>query len=131
VSNLEHYKESSVENILLYAQSDVSFYGVKNMGGNVQEWTATEFRTESLVMERGEQDFSNAVLSREEAEARSPQVIVRGGSWINDRSWGMGAKRRANSIGTWRPELGFRCICPKVGSCNTPWDWRWIWLRLD
>jgi formylglycine-generating enzyme required for sulfatase activity len=147
-ANIEHVVIGSAKTILQFAETDVSVYGVKNMAGNVQEWTATEFRPELYFMQIAEQEFSNQFFSRQEAlegiEAAIanhpspedaaefyPVVIIRGGSWKSARSGAFASQRIPVSINQSLEQLGFRCVCPPGTTCESPWDWRWKWLRLD
>jgi formylglycine-generating enzyme required for sulfatase activity len=121
-SNLEHYGNGTVKSIAQYAGTDISGYLIKNMAGNVQEWTASE-----ALPVAPDQTFSNNVLIREDNSVDWP-VIVRGGSWILERSQGMAAKRGTDGVLDRRETLGFRCVCPKSQTCKSPWNWVWIWF---
>jgi iron(II)-dependent oxidoreductase len=120
-SNLEHTGIGTVQSITQYAETDISYFGVKNMAGNVQEWTASEY----IYVASG-QTFANPVLERENTGENWP-VIVRGGAWTNARSVGMGSNRGVDSMTNRRDEIGFRCVCPDNNTCETPWDWWWVW----
>ncbi len=121
-ANLEHTGIGTIKSIQLYASTDISGYLVKNMAGNVNEWTASE----ALPIEK-DQVFSNVVYIPPENGMGLP-VIVRGGSWLLARSEGMAAKRGADSDLSKRSSLGFRCVCPEGAICKEPWNWTWIWL---
>ncbi len=121
-SNLEHAGVKGVQSIVQYADSDISGYGVKNLAGNVNEWTTSEALP--LVVD---QTFSNDVFTRQD-DGMDWAVIVRGGSWLLARSEGMAAKRGSDGILSTRPTLGFRCACPNGQTCRSPWDWKWIWF---
>ncbi|RPH62743.1 MAG: hypothetical protein EHM81_01610, partial [Chloroflexi bacterium] len=120
-ANLEHFKSGTVESILKFAQSDINAYSIKNMSGNVQEWTASDCSPDTCRKTVG-QKFSNEIIAPIDA------VIVRGGSWINERSEGMASQRRVNSLSNRRPEIGFRCVCPNSQTCKFPWGWVWVWF---
>jgi len=124
-ANLENFGVESVQSVAKYASSDLSPYGVMNMAGNVQEWTASEL---SYLAEG--QTFTNPILEREDDGSDWP-VIVRGGSWKNERSEGMGSYRGVESILGRREEVGFRCICPDSNNkpCEKPWNGWWIWFH--
>lgn len=137
LANIEHKDTGSAKSILQFAESDVSYYGVKNMAGNVQEWTSTEIPLE-VIARIVEQKFSTTALSSEEVLQRleenpehPPVVGVRGGSWVNARSWAFASMRRTNSINFPREVLGFRCVCPSGATCKSPWHWRWKWLGMN
>lgn len=122
-ANLEHSKSGSVQSIATYAKTDVIYhgkYGVKNLAGNVQEWTASEYVAFSSV------PFENDVLPLGIDD--SINIVLRGGAWGNPRSEGMGSKRGASWASQTRKEIGFRCACPPGLTCKSPWDWRWIWF---
>jgi len=121
-SNLEHSGIRTVQSITQYGETDISYFGVKNMAGNVQEWTASEY----LYLASG-QTFANPVLERADNGENWP-VIVRSGAWTNARSVGMGSNRGVDSMLSRRDEIGFRCVCPEDNTCETPWDWWWIWF---
>ena len=148
--NIEHEKVGSAQPVFQFAETDLSVYGIKNMAGNVQEWTATEFRPD-LIMIPAEQKFSDPVLSSVEAKARIeqakkdypptedepkrdfnhyPVVMVRGGSWDSNRAMAFASQRSSVNIEAPLPQIGFRCACPAGATCNSPWDGWWIWLDL-
>ena len=130
-ANLWRKGVDTVQKIDVYAETDISGYGVKNMAGNIQEWTASEGIEAPEV-------FSNVVFVWED-ESQNWPVIVRGGSWMNEPSQGMAAKRGFNGTKL-DPEygkietLGFRCACPEVGTCQEPWtrswSWSWVWKSI-
>ncbi len=121
-ANLEQSGIGSAQSIVEYAGSDISGYGIKNLAGNVREWTASESTSldESLAS-------LNTVLHLEDKTIYYP-VIVRGGAWINERSTGMSSIRGTDGTIMSRETLGFRCVCPPGKTCDSPWDWRWIWF---
>jgi formylglycine-generating enzyme required for sulfatase activity len=121
-ANLEHYGEGSVQSVKEYAGSDVSPYNIKNMAGNVREWTASV----GLPYPEGK-SFTNVVLTLEEADENRP-VVLRGGHWENERSVGMASRRGLDSIHSRRTTTGFRCVCPADARCESPWTWWWIWF---
>jgi formylglycine-generating enzyme required for sulfatase activity len=141
LANIEH-AGNTVKSIAQFAKTDVSVYGVKNMAGNAQEWTATEMPLEMMVrilsgLELDEQKFSNTPLSMAEAEERLPVVIVRGGSWNSARSLAFASTRRSRSIDEKMLEpleqpleqIGFRCACPVGVECRSPLEGFWTWLK--
>jgi formylglycine-generating enzyme required for sulfatase activity len=133
-ANLRRLGVDTVQSIDVYAKTDVSGYGVRNMAGNIQEWTASL----SLPLEP-EQVFSNEVFEWDDETINMP-VIVRGGSWMNEPAQGMAAKRGTHGTIIVDPRrenfetLGFRCVCPEVGTCREPWtrswSWSWIWKSI-
>jgi formylglycine-generating enzyme required for sulfatase activity len=132
-SNIEHNgeKEGVVAEILQFAQTDLSWYGVKNMAGNVKEWTASGcMGGESCFIKNG-QPFSNLVLSKDDVLASTEGLvmksIVRGGFWGSVRSEGIGSWRPALNLGKAWPQIGFRCMCPGGTECKSPWMWWRIW----
>jgi len=146
-TNIEHFQVDTVKTIAQFAGTDVSAYRVKNMAGNAQEWTSTPCLYGNCFNPMGK-EFSDPILSRQEAlelieEAKEqhpppakasdfyPIVILRGGSWNSDRSAAFASQRRPFKISESREDIGFRCVCPDVGSCNTPWDRWWIWFGLN
>lgn len=123
-ANLEQAGIGTVQRIVQYAASDISGYGIKNMAGNVREWTASEASPLAL-----NQTFSNIVFTYANNSQDWP-VIVRGGSWLNVRSEGMTPMRGTDSILSRRETLGFRCACPNGHVCRSPWTWKWIWFGI-
>jgi formylglycine-generating enzyme required for sulfatase activity len=123
-ANLERDGIGNLEDVDQYANSDISGYGIKNMAGNVRELTASEISPLSL-----DRQFINPVYVPENNGADSP-IIVRGGSWKNPRSEGMTSKRDIDGILFGRETLGFRCTCPESQSCNSPWNFLWVWFGL-
>ncbi len=122
-ANLEHSKSGSAQSIAIYAKTDVIYhgeYGVRNLAGNVQEWTASEYVAFSLV------PFENDVLPPDIDD--SIDIVLRGGAWGSAGFEGMGSRRGAAWASQRRKEIGFRCVCPPGHTCRSPWDWRWIWF---
>lgn len=119
-ANLEHFDVSTVQDIVPDGNTDISGYQVKNMAGNVREWTASEALPLGM-----DQHFKNEVLIWEDESVHFP-VIVRGGSWNNERSLGMAANRGVDSVLSRRETLGFRCVCPNNQTCKSPWSWIWV-----
>jgi formylglycine-generating enzyme required for sulfatase activity len=120
-ANLQHAGDGTVQSILQYAASDRSGYGIKNLAGNVREWTRSEYSPLSV-----NQPFSgNTVL--ENSRVGLP-VIVRGGFWGNVASVGMSSSRGADSSLSQRESLGFRCVCSDLLNCRSPWTWWWTWF---
>jgi formylglycine-generating enzyme required for sulfatase activity len=130
-ANIEHKGEGSVAKVFQFAETDLSLYGVINMAGNVREWTSTECSPESCFKKEG-QKFSDSFMTIERAkEGDTPKpVIVRGGHWENARSQGIASQREFGVTNVRGDHTGFRCVCPEGASCETPWTWWWIWLRL-
>jgi formylglycine-generating enzyme required for sulfatase activity/DNA-binding HxlR family transcriptional regulator len=119
-ANLEHSGSGGVQSITSYAETDISDYQVRNLAGNVQEWTASKYVAFSST------PFENCVLPLTIDD--SVDVVVRGGAWHNVRSMGMGAQRGASWFSAKREEIGFRCVCPPDASCESPWGLRWVWF---
>ena len=123
MANLEHTGTGGIQSIEKFAKTDISGYGIKNMAGNAIEWTASEAFPSGL-----NQTFSNPVLVRDDPSVDWP-VVLRGGSWKNQRSAGMAANRETDSLLSRREGvLGFRCACPTGQTCKTPWSWQWVWF---
>lgn len=120
-ANIEHYNEGTVQNIVFYADKDISGYGIKNMAGNVQEWTTGDALMPLSL------ETMNTILVRDPEDGDWP-VIVRGGSWITPRLVGMTSYRGSDGILSRKETLGFRCACPEGKTCKSPWNWRWIWF---
>ncbi|RLC81903.1 MAG: hypothetical protein DRJ03_09415 [Chloroflexi bacterium] len=121
MANLERQIPGSAH-VTRYAESDIGYYGVKNMAGNVREWTASV----GYPLPSGGV-FANSVLMPDQVDENIP-VVVRGGSWTNERSVGMVAMRGTDAIYMRRPETGFRCVCPTGMSCESPFGAWWIWF---
>jgi formylglycine-generating enzyme required for sulfatase activity len=129
IANLEVYTSGSAQSIENYAK-DESFYGVKNLAGNVQEWTASEYVDFSVVM------FENEDLPCELKDNaptcdvdNSMDVVIRGGAWGNARSVGLGWSRYPSWPSARRKEIGFRCVCPSDElTCKSPWELQWRWF---
>lgn len=120
-ANLEDGSETV--RVTQFAESDVSYYGVMNLAGNVREWTASGGPPPSTIT----QTFSNIVVAQEDIENGWP-VIVRGGAWLDEPSEGIASKRNMDSALVIRDYTGFRCVCPDSNTCNTPWDGWWVWF---
>jgi formylglycine-generating enzyme required for sulfatase activity len=121
-ANLEHYEVGTVQSIAQYAATDIGDYGVKNLAGNVQEWTMSPYSYLPL-----NQKFENK-LAEVADDGQSYPIVVRGGSWVNVGSIGMASDREVEGVLVRREEIGFRCVCPDNKLCNTPWDLKWIWF---
>jgi formylglycine-generating enzyme required for sulfatase activity len=121
-ANLEHYETGTVQSITKYAVTDISDYGVKNLAGNVQEWTISEYAYHAL-----NQKFENKTAEITD-DGQSYPIIVRGGSWINVGSTGMASDREVEGVLIRREVIGFRCVCPGNKLCKEPWDLKWIWF---
>ena len=121
-ANLEHYETGTVHKIAQDATTDISDYNVKNLAGNVQEWTMSEYAYHAL-----NQKFENKVAEITD-DGQSYPIIVRGGSWVNVGSIGMASDREVEGVLIRREEIGFRCICPGNELCSEPWDLKWIWF---
>jgi formylglycine-generating enzyme required for sulfatase activity len=121
-ANLEQYGVGTVQNIASDAGGDISYYKIKNMAGNVQEWTKSDY-----VYLPKDQRFDNKEAKISDDGQEYP-VIVRGGSWVNVRSEGMGSSRGVESVLTRREEVGFRCVCIDMKECTSPWSWWWVWF---
>jgi len=124
-ANLEHHDDGSSEAITVYAETDTNKYKVKNMAGNVREWTASGGLCYDLAY--GE-TFHNNILKTDEIGQQDICAVVRGGSWKNPRNIGMASARLGISPSDQREEHGFRCVCPIVGTCRTPWGVPWVWF---
>lgn len=121
-ANLEHLGIGTVQTINGYANSDINGYGIKNLAGNVREWTASA--ASAIGMEGS---FTNEVFIPPNDGVDFP-IIVRGGSWINERSAGMASNRGVDSILSRRETLGFRCVCSEGQACQSPWNLVWVWF---
>jgi len=121
-ANLKQSGVGEVQSIIQYANSDVSVYGVKNLAGNVREWTASE----SIPLDAN-QISMNVPLNLEDNGEYFP-VIVRGGAWISEPSLGMSSIRGTDGTIKSRDTLGFRCVCPTNQTCNSPWNLIWMWF---
>ena len=132
LANIERKVIDTVKSIAEFEETDVSVYDVKNMAGNVQEWTATEISF-AVIAGLEEPKFSNTPLSMAEAKERLPVVIVRGGSWNSARSLAFASMRRSRSIDDKLLEpseqIGFRCACPAGVECRSPLEGLWTWLK--
>jgi formylglycine-generating enzyme required for sulfatase activity len=130
--NIEHYDEKKgvAVKISQFSKSDLSMYGVKNMAGNVEEWTASECVRETCFKKNG-QAFSNPVLTLKAAlvkvDGPARRVIVKGGSWLSARSVGIASVRQPFDLNNAWDEIGFRCACPAGADCKYPWAWWRIW----
>jgi formylglycine-generating enzyme required for sulfatase activity len=122
-ANIEHTGISTVQHIVREGNGDLSGYEIKNMAGNVSEWTVSV----AVPLAIG-QDFSNEFFLPPDDGSDFP-VIVRGGAWTNERSAGMAAYRAIDSVLQRRDTRGFRCVCPDGQSCESPWTLTWIWFR--
>jgi formylglycine-generating enzyme required for sulfatase activity len=116
-ANLENQEDGKVERITEFAESDVNNDGVKNMAGNVREWTASECPIGCGYS--SEQIFSNQPLSVEDAFTGT-LIVLKGGSWRNERSTGMIANWGTIAAELRRPEIGFRCVCLDTDDCKSP-----------
>lgn len=121
-ANLKQFGIGSIQSITQYADSDISYYGVKNMAGNAREWTASEAGQLDATLAS-----TNLVLELDNKDEYYP-VTVRGGAWINEPSTGMSSARSTDGSIISRPTLGFRCVCPTGKTCASPWSWSWIWF---
>jgi formylglycine-generating enzyme required for sulfatase activity len=121
-ANLNNVVDGNVEDVTKYIDSDKSYYGIKNMAGNVREWTASE----SLPLDENPISLNQPL--KHNLENLSMAVIVRGGSWINEPSEGMVSKRATDSASSVKTTLGFRCACPSGNSCISPWNRWWTWF---
>lgn len=124
-ANLEHYGKGSAQSVDRYGKTDRSGYEVINLAGNVREWTATVFDPEADSAEGSV--FDNTVSSPDDLDQSSP-VILRGGSWENERSTGMTFRRGLDAGTSRRASVGFRCVCPEGQTCEAPWSRWWIWF---
>lgn len=123
-ANLENWDDGKVESVLKFAETDISGYGVKNMAGNVREWTGS-----MVVRQKKGEEFSYKVLTSNETLSGSDFfAVLRGGEWDKVRSLGMSAMRRFDLSSQRSATIGFRCVCPESHLCNSPWSQRWIWF---
>ncbi len=81
------------------ALGDVTPEGIRDLGGNVSEWTADA---------GGERPQCTGPCSDPRADAHTTRV-VRGGSWNGWSGWTRAAGRDATDPDTTRTNLGFRC----------------------
>jgi formylglycine-generating enzyme required for sulfatase activity len=121
-ANLEHAGIATVQPIVQERNSDISGYNIKDMAGNVREWTASE--AVPLVLN---QQFKDKVFLPQYNGEDLP-IIVRGGSWTNVRSAGMASNRAIDGVLSRRETLGFRCTCPEGKTCQSPWNLLWKWF---
>lgn len=122
-ANIEHSGITNVQHIVQDGIPDISGYNVKNLAGNVREWTASAAFNVAV-----EQAFTNEVFPPPDDGLDFP-MIVRGGSWINERSTGMASHRAVDSVLSRRVTLGFRCVCPEEQQpCDSPWNIAWKWF---
>ncbi len=121
-ANLEHSGIDTVPDRIQDDSTDISGYNIKNMAGNVREWTSSA--PLSLILD---QTFTNEVFVPENDGNNFP-IIMRGGSWNNERSAGMAANRAIDSGLSRRDTVGFRCTCPEGKICKSPWNWIWVWF---
>ena len=112
----------SVE-VTRFAGSDVSYYGVVNLAGNVREFTASSGDVYLVIG----QTFSNTIFAPK-GDGLDVPVIVRGGSWALERSEGIASKRETVGVLYGYDNVGFRCVCPEGNTCNTPWNGWWVWF---
>jgi formylglycine-generating enzyme required for sulfatase activity len=94
------------------------------MAGKIQEWTKSDY-----VYLPKDQKFDNKEANIPD-DGQGYPVIVRGGSWVNVRSEGMGSSRGMESALTRREEVSFRCVCTDMKQCTSPWNWQWVWFCL-
>jgi formylglycine-generating enzyme required for sulfatase activity len=121
-ANIERFGIGDVESVLYKANTDISDYGVKNMAGNVREWTTSPGKPNQIGAK-----FTNGIISSEEIDDGYP-VIIKGGCWTSERSLGMASRRRRNLVDDRRAENGFRCVCPAGAECESPWTLKWKWF---
>jgi formylglycine-generating enzyme required for sulfatase activity len=121
-ANLERTGIDKIPRKIEADSSDISGYKIKNMAGNVREWTSSAIFPLPL-----NQQFTNKVFVPENTGKEFP-IIVRGGSWNNERSTGMTSNRGIDGGMQRRDTLGFRCTCPAGKTCKSPWNWIWIWF---
>lgn len=119
--NQANLEKDTVQRIDVFAESDISDYGVKNMAGNVREWTASERPLQRLP------EFKNLFLMPEDY-VPGMEIILRGGAWNNDRSAGITSNVGWLDASLWRNNIGFRCVCPEGQTCESPWDKWWVWF---
>jgi formylglycine-generating enzyme required for sulfatase activity len=118
-----HHPNGGVKSILEYVDEgeDVNGYGLKNLAGNVREWTASEFDNYAS----GSGKYNQIAVN-----PRATTLIVqRGGSWKDPSFYGMASARWPEYSMTTADNVGFRCACPPGKNCESPWDnWFWIWF---
>lgn len=120
-ANIEAGKNGGIQSIDRYAGSDISYYEIKNMAGNVREWTASE-----RPLQRSP-EFENLFITPENY-VEGLELIVRGGSWNNDRSVGMASNVGWIDASFGYDNIGFRCVCPEGQTCREPWSKWWKWF---
>jgi formylglycine-generating enzyme required for sulfatase activity len=123
-ANLAAGEDGDVATITEFADTDINGYQLKNLAGNVREWTASEGAWFAM-----DQPFSPPnPLTEIETNGNHYPVIVRGGSSGIEPSEGMASKRGWDSVWSLKTNIGFRCVCPEDQVCESPWTGWWSWF---
>ncbi len=121
-ANLKQEGIGSLQSIARHAKSDYNKYGVSNMAGNVQEWTASE-----QIFHAEGSEFADSEVQLNDI-GNFDWIIIRGGAYDDTVAYGMGSQRGSWPPAVPDPTIGFRCVCPpEKKTCKSPWDWKWIW----
>ena len=123
LANLEPAGKGDAQSVLEYGDTDSSGYGIRNLAGNVREWTASRYLDNKVG-----NPFKNEVLTPEIIDSVTPGdvpvvVVLRGGSWKTQPAEGMSPRRGGDEPGTIRPTTGFRCVCPTMDCSTTGESW--------
>ena len=123
LANLEPAGKGDAQSVLEYAETDSSGYGIRNLAGNVREWTASRYLDKKVG-----DPFDNDVLTQEIIDSVMPGdvpvvAVLRGGSWKTQPAEGMSPRRGGDEPGTIRPTTGFRCVCPTMDCSTTGEPW--------
>jgi formylglycine-generating enzyme required for sulfatase activity len=81
-------------------------YGVRDLAGNVWEWTSDRFAADAYVSLTSRVDPTGPDTGGER--------VVRGGSWRSPPFTLRAANRAPMPEGDWAPDLGFRCAYDPV-----------------
>lgn len=117
MANLNFVDSEAPLTIRAYGRTDVTPEGIKNLAGNVSEWTASKYVFFPDV------PFENDALPPETDD--SVEIVLRGGYWSGARSDGMGSWRGVGLASEARAQVGFRCVCLAATECRTPWNMQW------
>jgi formylglycine-generating enzyme required for sulfatase activity len=84
-----------------YSKSCLSPYGVLDMSGGVQEWTADRY---------GENYYSESAESNPTGPETGRMRVMRGGGWMSQPTWIRPAYRARRSPTSRNMDHGFRCV---------------------
>lgn len=124
-ANLLYGGPGKTQTIDLFSQSDVSYYRVRNLAGNVREWTSSGCEHPLCSQFMGQAFASTPLLP---SDAPDKQIVIRGGSWWYEYSLGIVSIRSLNAPDNPLSDIGFRCACPDGHICKEPWTSWWIWF---